>query len=153
MSRFNHASWEVYELTLCYYATHCLCLTSKEILQHENAFFLGTSFVEASPVTTAPELLSNNVCLLSVPCKQRDAIEESVSLPRCGRKPPSGQRNGLPGNRCCQPCWCNREWGTRSSLDCRWENCPRELEVPLRQQVRVLYSSFVWFWLFSGIGR
>lgn len=80
MSCLYHASREVKELTLCHHATHCLGLSLQEVLQHEDALFLSASFVETSPVATAPELLSNDVCLLSVPCKQRDAVEEGVGV-------------------------------------------------------------------------
>lgn len=80
MSCLYHVSREVKELTLCHHAAHCLGLSFQEVLQHEDALFLGASFVETSPVASAPELLSNDVCLLSVPCKQCDAVEEGVGV-------------------------------------------------------------------------
>ena len=41
----------------------------------------GYSLVEASPVATAPELLGNDVCLLTVPCEERYAVQEGMKVP------------------------------------------------------------------------
>ena len=61
-------------------SSHGLCLSGKEIPQHDDAFLLGNTLVEASPVAAAPELLSDDVCLLTVPCEERDAVQEGVSV-------------------------------------------------------------------------
>ena len=61
-------------------ASHSLCLSCEEVLQHDDALLFGCALVEASPVTAAPELLGDDVCLLSVPCEERDAVQESVSV-------------------------------------------------------------------------
>lgn len=80
MGFFDHVSGEGEQLAVSYDASHCLCLSCEEVLQHDDALFLGCALVEASPVAAAPELLCNDVRLLSVPCEERDAVQEGVSV-------------------------------------------------------------------------
>lgn len=80
MGFFDHVSGEGEQLAVNYDASHCLCLSCEEVLQHDDALFLGCALVEASPVAAAPELLCNDVRLLSVPCEKRDAVQEGVSV-------------------------------------------------------------------------
>ena len=63
LSFLDHVSGEGEQLAVSDDASHCLCLSCEEVLQHDDALFLGCTLVEASPVAAAPELLSDDVRL------------------------------------------------------------------------------------------
>ena len=67
-------------MAVCDDASHGFCLPCEEVLQHDDAFLFGCTLVEASPVAAAPELLCDDVRLLSVPCEERDAVQEGVCV-------------------------------------------------------------------------
>ena len=80
LSFLDHVSGEGEQQTVSDDASHSFCLSSKEVFQHDDALLFGCTLVEASPVTATPELLCDDVRLLSVPCKERDAVQEGVSV-------------------------------------------------------------------------
>ena len=81
LSFHNHVSGEGEQLAVSDDASHSLCLSCEEVLQHDDALLFGCMLVEVSPVAAAPELLCDDVRLLSVPCEERDAVQECVSVP------------------------------------------------------------------------
>ena len=76
----DHVSGEGEQLAVSDDASHGFCLSCEEVLQHDDALFLGCALVEASPVAAAPEFLCDDVRLLAVPSKERDAVQEGVRI-------------------------------------------------------------------------
>ena len=80
MSFLNHASREPEQFAVSDHTTHGFGLSSKEVFQHDDAFFLGQAFAEAAPIAPTPEFLSDDDSFLPIPSEQRNAVKERVCI-------------------------------------------------------------------------